>query len=598
MRGLPASRAWTTTVTSELLLPGYHIDPESGAWRTLPWPTDPDERMAIVRRSLGPALIDWAEGRTDEPGLTHYLSGQPWTFTPGQKRFLILWYALSEDGRFDFRRGVKRGAKGTGKDPFAGSIADMELLGPAELHDWDDRTGRPVGRRRGMPLVQIASNSEPQSKDLLRVANGLLGRDAREFYGLDCGETRTVVKGSGGRIEVNTFSEASNEGDPVTCSILNETHHMTTEEGRRVAAQARRNVGKSPASIQARSIEFTNAHRSGAESVAEGSYRAWQKQQRPDHPGKRDILYDSIEAPPDTDILTAEGRIAGLVAAYSDAPWSDIERLADEMIDPDTTVADTIRYYLNGLAAEEDAWVDPQRFDALAEQKVIRDGEQIALFLDCSKSEDATGLVACRLSDLYCWDVDVWQRPYGWDREMHGVWRVDRTEVDVVVRATFAKFRVEWFGVDPSPAQDDDTEASYWMPMIDGWHRDFGKKLNVWATPRHSILFDMRQSKYGGKQRNFEFTKAAEQVAQWIDEDEPESFTFRHCGSPALREHVHNAKARPNQDGVSLAKVTRDSHKKIDLAVCMVGAVMGARLALNSGKVRLRSGAKAPRRIY
>ena len=134
MRGLSASHAWTTTVTSELLLPGYHIDPESGAWQTLPWPTDPDERMAIVRRSLGPALIDWAEGRTDEPGLTHYLSGQPWTFTPGQKRFLILWYALSEDGRFDFRRGVKRGAKGTGKDPFAGSIADMELLDTAMIH--------------------------------------------------------------------------------------------------------------------------------------------------------------------------------------------------------------------------------------------------------------------------------------------------------------------------------------------------------------------------------------------------------------------------------------------------------------------------------
>lgn len=588
-------------MASELLLPGYRIDAESGAWQTLPWPTDPDERMGIVRRSLGPALIDWAEGRTDEPGLTHYLSGLPWMFTPGQKRFLILWYAVNEDGRFDFRRGVKRGAKGTGKDPFAGAIADLELLGQVELYDWDDRDGRPVGRRRGMPLVQIASNSEPQSKDLLRVANGLLGRDAREYYGIDCGETRTVVKGTGGRIEVNTFAEASNEGDPVTCSILNETHHMTTYEGRRVAAQARRNVGKSPASVQARSIEFTNAHRSGAESVAESSFRAWQKQQRPGYPGKRDILYDSIEAPPDTDIMTAEGRVAGLRAAYSDAPWSDIERLADEMVDPDTTVADTIRYYLNGLAAEEDAWVDPQRFDALAEQRQIRDGDQIAMFLDCSKSEDATGLVACRLSDLYCWDVDVWQRPYGWDRERHGEWRVDRTEVDVAVRGAFSRWRVEWFGVDPSPAQDDVSEASYWMPTIDKWHRDFGSKLAVWATPGAKgspVLFDMRLSIPGGNSRMFEFTKAAEQVQQWIDLDDPASFMFRHCGSPELREHVHNAKARPNKWGVSLAKVTRDSHKKIDLAVCMVGAVMGARLALNSGKVRLRSGVKAPRRIY
>ena len=35
-------------------------------------------------------------------------------------------------------------------------------------------------------------------------------------------------------------------------------------------------------------------------------------------------------------------------------------------------------------------------------------------------------------------------------------------------------------------------------------------------------------------------------------------------------------------------KITRDSSKKVDLAVCMVGARMGRRLALNSGKVRTK----------
>ena len=48
--------------------------------------------------------------------------------------------------------------------------------------------------------------------------------------------------------------------------------------------------------------------------------------------------------------------------------------------------------------------------------------------------------------------------------------------------------------------------------------------------------------------------------------------------------HVYNARMRPNKWGVSLSKVTRDSSATIDLAVCMVGAVMGARLVLNSGK--------------
>lgn len=591
-----------TTATSDLLLPGYRIDPESGAWCTVPWPSDPDERMAIVRSSLGPSLIAWAEGRTEEPGLTHYLSGRPWRFTAGQKRFIVLWYWVNEEGRFVFRRGVKRGAKGTGKDPFAGAFADMELCGPVELHDWDDRTGQPVGRRRGLPLIQIASNSEAQSKDLLRVANALWGQAAREFYNIDCGETRTALRDTFGRIEINTFAEASNEGDPVTCSLLNETHHMTTDEGHRVARQARRNVAKSPASVQARSIEFTNAHRSGGGSVAERSFEAWQVQQAARYRGKRDILYDSIEAPPNVDIMTEEGRMSALRAAYSDAEWADLERLADEMLDADTPVSDTIRYYLNGLAAEEDAWVDPGAFDALSDATMsLAKGDQVALFLDCSKSEDATALIACRLRDMFVSEVAVWSKPKGWDDKRDGRWQVPREDVDGRVRNAFATYRVEWFGVDPGPAKDDaDKVALYWADLIAAWARDFRDRLKVWATPGPKgspVLFDMRLSTPGGNQRNYAFTKAAELVQSWIDVEGPDA-QFRWDGSPVLRQHTHNAKNRPNQWGCSLGKVTRDSFKLVDAAVAMVGAVMGAKDALASGKVRIREVASMPRRLY
>lgn len=84
--------------------------------------------------------------------------------------------------------------------------------------------------------------------------------------------------------------------------------------------------------------------------------RTWQNQLSPKFKGRRDILYDSIEAPPTAKILTREDRVAALTAAYSDAPWADIDRLADEMTDDDLSVAEMIRYYLNGLAAAEDSW--------------------------------------------------------------------------------------------------------------------------------------------------------------------------------------------------------------------------------------------------
>ncbi len=584
-----------TTGTSELLLPGYWVEPATGAWCTLPWPDDPDEKMALVNNSLGPAIIDWAEWRTEEPGLTHYMSGERWRFTPGQKRFLILAYHVQPDGRFTYRSVVKRGAKGTGKDPGGGAVCNTELLGPVELYDWDEKTGRPIGRRRGFPLVQVLSNSEAQSKDVLRVANAMWSREARDYYGLDCGETRTIIKGTGARFEIPPTSEASGEGDPATHVMLNETHHMTDSSGgKRVAAMARRNVAKAPAQIQARVFEYTNAHRQGMESEAEGSYLSWQEQQAPNYRGKRDILYDSIEAPPDTDILTEEGRLRGLRAAYMDAPWNDIERISDEMADRRTSVADQIRFYLNGLAGAEDSWVEPANFDNLAEQKVVADGDQIAMFLDCSKSEDSTGLVGCRLDDMYCFTIGVWERPKGWPQSKR--WLAPRAEVDAAARAATEKFDVQWFGIDPSPAKDDDAESLYWADMIDNLHRDLRDKLPVWATPGevrgNSVMFDMRTSQFGANQRNQAFTQTAELVQRWIDEEGKDGL-FRHDGDPRLRTHVHNAKIRPTQWGNSLAKATRDSKQLVDLAVCMVGAVMGARIVLNSGKRRKKKTGKA-----
>ena len=578
----------STTVDRPLELPpGYYIDRwrGTGAWCTLPWP----ERLEDLPPSIGPQVIAWAEWRsyevTGEPGLIHHLTGEPWQFTPGQRRFLHLWYAYNpETGRWLYRRGVKRGAKGTGKDPFAAALCNIEFIGPSHLVR-DGETGRWVGVRHRMPLVQIASNSEAQSKDLLRVANAQLCEETRAHYQIDCAETRTILKGTGGRMEVLTASEKTAEGDPATFIVLNESHHMTAASGgHAVAAVARRNVGKSPATSQARLCEFTNAHVPGNDSEAERSFNAWQEQVA-GRAARRDILYDSIEAPPSTDLYDDESRMAGLRAAYMDAPWVDLDRTSDEVLDPSTSVADSIRFYLNGLAVAEDAWVDPRKFDALARPDIeVGDREQITMFLDCSKSTDSTGLVGCRISDGHVFVLGVWQRPHG-DRGKD--WIAPRELVDARVREAFRRYRVVWFGVDPSPAQDDEGEHLYWMPLVDDWHREFGRQLRVWASSGakgNAVLYDMRVKTPGGIIRNQQFTHAAMQTAADIDEHG----TLTHDGHPVLRQHVHNARRRTNPWGVSLGKITRDSKKLVDLAVCMVGARMGRRLALNSGKVRVR----------
>jgi hypothetical protein len=500
---------------------------------------------------------------------------------------------------------VKRGAKGTGKDPFAAAWMLCELAGPVRVAGMAD--GRPIGEPHRLALVQVAANSEDQAKKVLAVANAMVPRTLAREIGYDAGQTRSFTD-TGSKIEVLTSSEASSEGAPATAIALNETHHMTsTNGGLRTAKVAQRNVGKSPADLQARMIEFTNAHQQGGDSRAERSFVAWQAQIG----GKTrtkvvDILYDSIEAPPDVDMSDPVDLERGVRAAYCDAPWSDVARLVDEANDPDTSVADLIRYYLNGLATAEDAWVEPGNFDAMARPAtVIERREQIAMFLDCSKSGDATGLVAARLSDAHVMTLGKWQQPHGWDVKRQGRWLVPRAEVDAKVRATFDEYDVVWFGVDPSPSKDDDdTEANYWLPLADDWHRDLGGRLAVWATPGakgHAVLFDMRLSQPGAYERMRLFTEQAMQTAEDIDGPEGETETarvarlaspaFTHDGHPSLRSHVHNARRRANQWGGSLGKENRDSTKLVDLAVCMVGALLGRRLALNSGKTaRKRTG--------
>lgn len=566
---------------SEVLLPGYYVDPATGAWMTLPWPgdsglplTDPG-RLALLPPSLGPQVIAWAEHF-----LVHHQSGEPWRFTVGQKRFLHMWYAMSPDGRWLYRSGVKRGAKGTGKDPFGASIALAELCGPVHVVGWRD--GQPVGRPHRLAKVQIAANSKDQAGEMLSVANAMVSKRLQQAVGLDSGLTRTLTA-SGSRLELVTSSEKSAEGAPATAVLLNESHHMTESNGgAAVAAVARRNVGKSPVDIQARVLELTNAHLQGQDSVAEASFTAWQQQLMT--PGaKRDILYDSIEAAPGLDITDTEQLRLGITQACLDAPWVDIDRRVDEAMDSRTSVAETIRFYLNGLATAEEAWVDPRAFDDLARpDEVVKEGEKVALFLDCSKSSDATTLSGCRLSDGHVFSLGGWQAPHG---SRGKDWLAPRETVDAVVRQAFDYYRVCWFGVDPSPARDDETEALYWQPLIDQWHRDFQKKLPVWATPGaggHAVLFDMRLSQPGAKRRNQLFTEAAMQTALDIDEEG----TLTHDGDPMLRLHVHNARRRPNQWGVSLGKVNRSSKHRVDYAVTMVGARMGRMLALRSPKVK------------
>ncbi|WP_313546441.1 terminase [Corynebacterium sp.] len=532
-------------------------------------------RIALLPPSLGPQIIAWGEY-----WLIHHQTGEPWRCSPGQKRYFHMCYSLHDDGEFIFDSSVRRGAKGTGKDPNAAFQGLAEMCGPVKFAGWT-ADGQPIGVPHRMSKVGIAANSKDQAKETLEVAGQMISPQLKAKLGIDAGMTRILIPKTGSKFEVMTSSEKSGEGKPFTAAILNETHHMTPSNGgSKTAEVVRRNIAKSPENIRARVYEYTNAHEQGSESVAEKSYEEWQAQLS--RKQEVTLLYDSIEYDPNLNIAYEEDLMEGIRQAYSDAPWQRPERMFKAATDSRTSRSEVIRYYLNGLGTAEEAWVAPGAFDARARPDlIVEEKERIAMFLDCSKSTDATTLSASRISDGHVISLGGWRKPKGAKGED---WLAPREVVDAVVREAFDFYEPVWFGVDPSPATDDETEALYWREYIDQWHRDFNKKLKVWATPGaggHSVMFDMRMSQSGAVERNRKFTEAAMKTALDIEKEQ----TLTHDGDPMLRAHVHNARRRPNQWGVSVGKINRSSPKLVDYAVTMIGARMGRDIVLNSGKV-------------
>ncbi len=56
---------------------------------------------------------------------------------------------------------------------------------------------------------------------------------------------------------------------------------------------------------------------------------------------------------------------------------------------------------------------------------------------------------------------------------------------------------------------------------------------------------------------------------------------FPHDGDARLRLHMLNARRQPTRVGMSIAKESRESKRKIDLAICAIGARMVRREYLN-----------------
>lgn len=488
-------------------------------------------------------------------------NGNPWQFTPEQTRFVLWYFALDESGDFLYHSAVLQRLKGWGKDPLAACISVAAMFAEVTFDHWDGDT--PVGREEPSAWIQIVAVAERQTENTMKLFPSLISVEARRHYGIQVGKTSVYGLADTRQIQAITSNPLTAEGGRPTLVIRNETQNWNSSNGGHdMAGAIEGNVTKSEDGA-ARLLDICNAYRPGQGSVGQLAREAWNSTQGEDATAlDYGLLYDSLEAPPEAP-LSAEDAPGVVESIRGDATWLSTARIVKSILNPQNPASESRRKWYNQITATEDAWLEPREIHACTvKTKLLQPGDRIVMFGDGSKSDDATGIEAVRLSDGFTQTLHFQQPKKGQI--------VNRDAVDHAVVEAFKTYKVIAFWFDPSHAKDDDAEgdARFWWPMVDQWHEQYHKKLKLWPVltgpRRHAIAFDMLLPS-----NQAQFVPACEQL-----QSDVESGVFEHHGGERLIEHMINARRRPNKYGVGIGKEHRESKYKIDLAICAVGARM------------------------
>jgi hypothetical protein len=498
---------------------------------------------------------------------------------------IVLWMdAVDADGGLLTPSVALQRLKGWGKDPFAATVAASAMCGPV-LFDGFGADGQPKGRDDPDAWVRILAVSQEQTKNTMKLFPGLITADARRRFGFQVGKTTLWAMGDTRQAEAITSNPLSAEGGRTTQAIRSEIQNwFSSNGGHDMAGVIEGDAAKRPRSRPARILDIFNAYRPGLDSVAERQREAWEKTQgNPDaatfeeRPRYMDfgLMYDSVEAPPEAP-LSVDAAPEVVRSVRGDSVWLDADgRILKSILNPMNPPSESRRKWYNQIVAAEDAWLTRQQVDAISDDRlVLASGDAVVLFGDGSKSDDATVIVACRIPDGAVFTVGVWQRPPG---ARGKGWVVPRGKVDAVVRHCFDEYLVRGFFFDQSHTRDDETQEAFFAGLVDQWHRAYGRKLKVWARGSqrgrdgHAVDFDMAK-----RVNQVTFIEALPAVEADID-----AGVFKFDGDPRMRGHLLNARRIPTKAGPSIGKEHRESKRKIDLAVGLVGARMIRAMYLN-----------------
>jgi len=187
------------------------------------------------------------------------------------------------------------------------------------------------------------------------------------------------------------------------------------------------------------------------------------------------------------------------------------------------------RYFLNQWTQTSQAWLPFGTWDACAQPRPVAPDEPIVLGFDGAWSNDSTALVGCTINHPYLFVLGHWYPPEGG--------HVDMEEIETRIRSVFATFTVRELAFDPARYQD------FYARL-----ENEGFPVVEWPTNSRVRMVPACQ----------EFYTAV------IDK------ALAHDGSAVLTQHIANAVVKEDRYGPRIVKESKNSMRKIDLAVAAV----------------------------
>jgi hypothetical protein len=512
--------------------------------------------------------------------------GEPTVFVDEYAGFVVDCYALDADGRRLYDSAFFSRPKGCDKSGLAAKLALLEGLGPCRFAGYATggetyeflgqvytyKPGEPMGRAVTTPYVRVMATEEGQTGNVYDTIYYNLTDDnaplsALRAYGLDPGLTRIILP-YGGEITPSTSGAASKDGGKETFVVFDESHLYNTPQLVQMHATVSRNLVKRRKMSEGWYIETTTMFAPDGKSVAEKTFDLANqifegKVKRPR------AMFDHRwgDVP---NLADEEDLRRGLREAYGDAlQWVDLNGLVDSVFDPRQTETASRRYFLNVIVASENAWITPDEYKRVSTHTPkLEKGDVITLGFDGSKNDDATALVACRVSDRALFLIAIDELPDG--PEADG-WTVNREKFDKAVSDAFRDYEVVGFFADPP----------HWQDYVDAWNREYGDQLTVNASAKHAIEW--------WTNRDTAMILALERLHDAITE---QSMSFEDPETPLgaiLRRHVQNARNWPRRGGFVIGKDRRGSAKKIDAAMAAVLAFEAAAEFVNAPKPKKKN---------